>query len=377
MPTEHERVLGCLLGGAIGDALGAPIEFDHLADIRARHGAEGVTRFLPAYGTVGAITDDTQMSLFTAEGLLRAQAGRDQGGKADDVASIRRAYLRWLRTQDGSVRSVQPTSPSTATNLSSGFSFVQFLSDRLWDKHRFRAAEDGGWLLDQPVLHHQRAPGTTCLSALYEGGRGTPDEPLNNSKGCGGVMRVAPVGALPGRWFAIGVGAAALTHGHPSGYLPAGVLAHVVGALVRGATLPDAITAARVELEQWPDHEETTRAIDQAVALAMRGPIAGEHLETLGGGWVGEEALAIGLCCALAAPDVRTGVELAVNHSGDSDSTGSITGNLLGAMHGVHALPHDLIATLEGRQIVATVAGDLADVFLHHRPVDVARYPAD
>ena len=191
MPTERERVLGGLLGGAIGDALGAPIEFDQLADIRARHGAEGVTRFLSAYGTVGAITDDTQMSLFTAEGLLRAQAERDQGGKADDVASIRRAYLRWLRTQDGSVRSFEPISPSSATNLSSGFSFFQHLSDRLWEKHRPRTAEDGGWLLDQRVLHHQRAPGRTCLSALYEGGRGTPDEPLNNSKGCGGVMRVA------------------------------------------------------------------------------------------------------------------------------------------------------------------------------------------
>ena len=66
--------------------------------------------------------------------------------------------------------------------------------------------------------------------------------------------RRARIGALPGHWFAIGVGAAALTHGHPSGYLPAGVLAHV-GArrFVRGATLPDAITAARVKLEQWPD----------------------------------------------------------------------------------------------------------------------------
>ena len=187
VPTERERVLGCLLGGAIGDALGAPIEFDRLADIRARHGAKGVTRFLSAYGTVGAITDDTQMSLFTAEGLLRAQARCEQGGEADDVASIRRAYLRWLRTQDGSVRNLQPTSPSTATNFSSGVSFFQYLSDRLWEKHRFRSPAGGGWLLDQRVLHHQRAPGRTCLSALYEGGRGTADEPLNNSKGCGGV----------------------------------------------------------------------------------------------------------------------------------------------------------------------------------------------
>ncbi len=75
-------------------------------------------------------------------------------------------------------------------------------------------------------------------------------------------------------------------------------------------------------------------------------------METLGGGWVGEEALAIGLCCALVAPDVRSGLLLAVNHSGDSDSTGSIAGNLLGAMHGLDALPQDLLDDLEGRYVI-------------------------
>ena len=205
----------------------------------------------------------------------------------------------------------------------------------------------GGWLVDQDVLHHQRAPGTTCLSALYEGGRGTPVKPLNDSKGCGGVMRVAPIALVTEHRFATAARAAALTHGHPSGYLSSGAFAHVVGELLRGATLPDAIASARVELVQWPDHDETMRSIDAAVALAASGVVDAERIETLGGGWVGEEALAIGLCCALVAPDVRSGLELAVNHSGDSDSTGSIAGNLLGALHGVDALPADLLGQIE------------------------------
>src|SRR6185312_7352084 len=294
MPTGRERVLGCLLGGAIGDALGAPIEFDRLVDIRARLGAAGVTGFLPAYGLVGAITDDTQMTLFTAEGLLRAQATRARGERGDDVAAIRGAYLRWLRTQDASVRA---------------------------------EGTGGGWLVDQDVLHHRRAPGTTCLSALYEGGRGTPVNPLNDSKGCGGVMRVAPIGLVTEHRFATAARAAALTHGHPSGYLSAGAFAHVVGDLLQGATLPDAIASARVELAQWPEHDETMRSMNAAVALVASGDVDAERIETLGGGWVGEEALAIGLCCALVAPDVRAGLLLAVNHGGDSDSTGSIAGN--------------------------------------------------
>jgi ADP-ribosylglycohydrolase len=177
-------------------------------------------------------------------------------------------------------------------------------------------------------------------------------------------MRVAPLGAVPTGWFELGARAAALTHGHPSGYLSAGVLAHLVGELVRGRGLPEAIERARSELVAWPRHEETVRALDAAVTLASSGPVTAEALEMLGGGWVGEEALAIGVCCALVAPDVRSGVLLAVNHSGDSDSTGSIAGNLLGAMYGVAALPNDLLEHLEGADVIEAMADHLADAFL-------------
>ena len=114
-------------------------------------------------------------------------------------------------------------------------------------------------------------------------------------------------------------------------------------------------------LVTWPEHEETSAAIDGALELAASGDVTPEALETLGGGWVGEEALAIGLCCALVAPDVRTGLLLAVNHGGDSDSTGSIAGNLLGAMHGLDALPRDLLDGLEGRDVIERLARELAD----------------
>ncbi len=195
------------------------------------------------------------------------------------------------------------------------------------------------WLLDQRFLHSRRAPGNTCLTALYAGGGGTPESPINDSKGCGGIMRAAPAGAVDRDWFELGARAAALTHGHPSGYLSAGVLAHVVGEVLRGEALADAVEHARAVLVTWPEHEETAAAIDGALALAASGDVTPEALEGLGGGWVGEEALAIGLCCALVATDVRSGLLLAVNHGGDSDSTGSIAGNLLGAMHGLDALP--------------------------------------
>ena len=72
---------------------------------------------------------------------------------------------------------------------------------------------------EQPgFLHHGRAPGTTCLSALHAGHPGTVS---NNSKGCGGVMRVAPAGLAGGDPFTLGCQAAAPTYSHPSGYLAA------------------------------------------------------------------------------------------------------------------------------------------------------------
>jgi len=252
------------------------------------------------------------------------QAPSDQIG--DIVASIRVSYLAWLHTQRPSAE----------------------------------RPEDSP-LLDHAVLHSCRAPGNTCLSALQAGGDGSPEHRVNRSKGCGGVMRVAPIAALPDHWFQVGARAAALTHGHPSGYLSAGALAHVLGECVRGVSLADAVERARAVLVTWEDHEETSRAIDSALTLAQSGDVTPEALETLGGGWVGEEALAIGLCCALVAPDVCTGLLLAVNHSGDSDSTGSIAGNLLGAIHGRDALPEDLVDQLEARDLIERIAHELAD----------------
>ena len=102
MAALASRYRGCVLGGAVGDALGAPVEFMSLAEIQSRHGAEGIRDFAPAFGRVGSITDDTQMTLFTAEGLLRAWvrfALRGIGPAFDSVTA--NAYLRWLRTQGG------------------------------------------------------------------------------------------------------------------------------------------------------------------------------------------------------------------------------------------------------------------------------------
>lgn len=281
-----DRVRGSLLGGAIGDALGWPIEFLGLDQIRERYGAEGVTGFLPQRDETAPqrITDDTQMTLFTAEGLLRSMPG------SDPLWSVRRAYLRWLSTQR-----TEPPVP-----------------------------EPDGWLASQRFLYAARAPGTTCMSGLGQQAReyvgpnpfGEPGRVNPHSKGCGTVMRSAPFG-LAGlgaeRAFGTAAQCAQLTHGHPTGYLAAGAFAALVDRVISGVE-----------------------------------------------------------------GDVRAALLLSVNHSGDSDSTGAVAGNLLGAIHGLDALPMDWAAAVEGRDVLVQVADDLVVNFGYGtRAPLAARYPLD
>ena len=66
--ASRDRFLGCLLGGAVGDALGAAVEFESRAEILETFGPDGITDYAPIYGGLGRIIDDTQITLFTAEG---------------------------------------------------------------------------------------------------------------------------------------------------------------------------------------------------------------------------------------------------------------------------------------------------------------------
>jgi ADP-ribosylglycohydrolase len=329
----RDRIRGALLGGAVGDALGAPVEFDSLRAIRARFGAEGLLEPTPAFGRLGAITDDTQMTLFTAEGLILAARDPAFAGLSGTVRSVHRAYLRWLRTQGE--RSEHPTFERT----------------------------DEGWLLGVEALHSRRAPGSTCLSALRGDRMGSTGQPLNFSKGCGGVMRIAPVGLARavGDPFAAGCEIAAITHGHPTGFLSAGFLALAIRESAAGTPLPAASEEALEELRRHPSHEECAAAVERAISLSVekRGAPSAEDVASLGEGWVAEEALAIAVFCALAAPDFESALRLAVNHGGDSDSTGAIAGHLLGASSGEAAIPARWLAVLELREEIERLAAEL------------------
>jgi ADP-ribosylglycohydrolase len=348
MSGLRERMRGCLLGGAAGDALGAPVEFLRLAEIRARFGPQGIRDFAPAYGRVGAITDDTQMTLFTAEGLFLAWRRSWTYGLAHAPTMIHDAYLRWYATQ-GEQSALRPVA----------------------------AGPGGSGLFALPQMHSRRAPGNTCLAALGAATR-LGVAARNDSKGCGGVMRAAPCGLFtpfaptPEAAFRLGCEAAALTHGHVSGILPAGHFAATVALLREGAPLAGALDGADALLAREEGCTETVAALAAARSLAARGRPAPEDLERLGGGWVAEEALAIAVACALAAGDFAEGVRLAANHSGDADSTAAMAGNLLGTLWGEAAIPPDWLDALELRAEITLLADRLAAAALRELDPETA-----
>lgn len=309
-----------------------------LEAIRGQFGPDGIRNLYSPYGRPGQITDDTQMSLFTAEGLLRGHVRERLGGSGSLAGAVAHAYQRWLITQ-GVRRRDNPTGLD-------------------------------GWLLTHETLFSIRAPGNTCLSALTARETLEDLEPARNqSKGCGGVMRVAPIGLFaaaldqaPEQAFTLGGETSALTHGHPTGQLPGAALAAIICALVQGRALPDAVAEAKALLRRAPAHEETLAAITAAETLAAGVDPAQEALQALGQGWVAEEALAVALFCALRAENLEEGVIMAANITGDSDSTAAITGNLLGAALGVHEIPDRWLEKLELKQTIIEMADDLATI---------------
>lgn len=311
------KYLGCLFGLATGDALGAPVEFLLLAEIKARYGEKGIADFhewktLEAECKPGFYTDDTQMSLATAQGCLNAYQNQKEGRIFELAAEVYQCYLEWLATQNDP--------------------------------------------------HQKRFPGITCLSSLRSGKMGTIEKKINNSKGCGGVMRTAPAGLAfsSDAAFRRGADFAAITHGHPSGYVSAGFLSEMIAHIIEGKKLEEAIERSIKTLKTYDGHEETLGCVQRALTLSAGQDPVEDSIAAIGEGWVGEEALAIALYCSLKFPDDWTsGTLAAINHSGDSDSTGSIAGAILGTLLGVDAIPNKWVRGVENAEKIQKFAEEL------------------
>lgn len=336
-----DTVRGCLMAGAAGDALGYEVEFMSHKAILSRFGEQGITKFALDSKGKALISDDTQMTLFTANGLLNATHLHTEPRYA-----IVRAYLDWYYTQIGRTNKIKNC-----------------------------------WIGILDALHSLRAPGNTCMSALEAISRGK--EPCNYSKGCGGIMRVAPIplfaaanNCLDDAGVAqLAADAAECTHQHPLGFLPASLFAVLLYKVVPMSPNQvreeiDSIVADTVNIldriykgEYESDKQILKELTEKAMQLAHSDATDADAIRQLGEGWTGEEAWAIALYSAVRHIDsVENAIIASVNHDGDSDSTGSVCGNIMGAIYGYEHIRERSIFCPEGKQLEETL--ELSDIIL-------------
>lgn len=318
-------VTGSLFGLAYGDAMGKPTEFLPVAEIVAAYGPDGpVDLPYPVTGGPVLVTDDTQMALAVADGLL--------GALADD----------------------EPLGP-----------------DRL--ERRIR----GRFLVWRYSPENNRAPGNTCLAACdaMAAISENPERPwqeasITGSKGCGANMRVTPVALVPGLSEDDRAGAAqlqaAMTHGHPTALAASELTMLAVRYVLDGATLaelPSLLRARchqqrRIYREDWLGDlwrhahdgnavsyisrgwDDCLAVLDDLDAALLTPDRVADPCLTTGAGWIAEEALATALHCALLFPDDPVAVlRRATVTSGDSDSIAALAGAIVGAAHGMAGWP--------------------------------------
>lgn len=342
----QNKIRGSITGGAIGDALGYPIEFVYsFNDICARYGKEGITEFDMSYPWLESeekkalFSDDTQMTLYTAEGLLEAE----RNGKPI-APTVCNAYLAWYAHQAG--RKVKISYQSKLSEIEE--------------------------------LNQNRAPGNTCLSALAAIHAGK--EPQNASKGCGGIMRVAPVGLYgaahdwsPADTARLAGELAELTHLHPLSTYSSAALAVIVQLcassedtvdkeMFKGIVDKSLKIVSDVYGADAAAMDEFRKIVGNAMSLEDDPQSDWQIIEDrIGEGWVAEETLAIALFSTLRHIDDFTGCLIsAVNHGGDSDSTGAVAGNIIGAILGDDAIPGKFKKEIQLRDLLLLASDDLA-----------------
>ena len=352
-------IRGSLMAGAAGDALGYPVEFMSRNAILSRYGNKGITQFELDQDGKALVSDDTQMTLFTANGMLMGVTRgcmRGIGGWPEQY--VDGAYIDWYYTQTGRLK--------------------DFCTR---DDYHYT------WLRDLPELAHRRAPGTTCMSACESLIHN--NEPNNNSKGCGGIMRVAPMGLFAAAFESnqgrclyntkglamAGATIAKTTHLHPLGYLPAALMTLLIARVVPFS--PEEAKFSIVEIvndgldimmqmegdDNCADKEFLKRITSEAVRLAQSDVPDDKAIRQLGEGWTADEAWAISLFCVIRHIDsMKDAIIAAVNHDGDSDSTGSITGNIMGAIYGYEAIKKEHLFCPGGKKFEDTI--ELSNIIL-------------
>ena len=342
----EDKIKGCIIGGAIGDALGYPIEFVYsFHNIQDKYGEKGIENYDLKYTWLkddinkAQISDDTQMTLYTLEALMQ-----NANSNEEIIQNVTDAYLVWMGFQTGQDVFVEDN----------------FKTSRL------------------PELNQRRAPGNTCLSALASINRG--QEVINDSKGCGGIMRVAPVGIygyLKG-WTLehtaeIAGKISEITHKHPLSTYSSAAFAVLIQLCLRKENMNKETFTKKV-LESievikslygiTPEMNAFENYVHKTLELTECPEPDWKIIEQeIGEGWVAEESFAIAVfCVARHIDNFKDCIVSAVNHGGDSDSTGAIAGNIIGTILGYESIPEQYKKDLQNLEFIEELSEEISKI---------------
>lgn len=334
---KRDRIRGAMIGCAAGDALGYPVKVLSEATIVERYGLRGITDYdLDENGTA-RITADTQLMLLSANGILFAHTrGALRGIMAPVYQYFDAFYMNWYR--------LQTTERASRSRV--------------------------GWINAYPALSAKRAPSPTSMGVFSSDKFGSMDEPVNDSKGSGCLLRAFPIGLSyfrdPAHVLDLAANTAALTHGHKLAWISSGAFALLVSHIVHEElSIAEAVKKTLKALDNsFRDSltvvHELMRSIRSAVSLASSASSDLDAIHSLGEGRVAEEALAIGLLSALRHEnDIAGAMTFAANHGGNSNTTAAIAGTLVGARIGFNAIPDRFVDRLELVDVILELADDV------------------
>ncbi|MGY1771964.1 ADP-ribosylglycohydrolase family protein [Blastococcus sp. SYSU D00813] len=320
--ARNRAARGLLLGLVLGDAVDA-------CGGAVPPGAEALR------GTVAG-----QLALVTTEGLVRASVRHAHKGICHPPSVVWHALVRWAHGQGIEAPAVY---------------------------ERWRAGAGtrwpDGWLADVPVLRQRRGSAPATVSALVGGKQGSRQEPTTSSKGAHGLVRTLPTALLEfetGEAFNFASDIAALTHGSPRGYEAAGSGAVIVSALISTGGPPSGLEQALGALSDTAATEHSLDLLHRALEDGRSRP----HDVSVLRGYAVDKSAPATLSAAVYVLSSFMGsddVAGALHFAGRAGGSGvaAVSGAMLGALHGVDALPVDLLSRAELSWVADTLARDL------------------
>lgn len=337
MEQNLSAIQGCMLGMAVGDAMGAGVDNKSLTEIRADYGPDGLLGYDLANG-FAEISSYTQVAAFVMNGLL---VGMTRGQlRMPFIPYVTTALKEWARSQ-----------------------------------HFPRETERRScWLCHESHMRRRRAMDPRTLDALTRDVIGTPERPSNNSNGPGTLPAAAVAGLLfsPERMQVQDVGTlgaqtVALTHGDPAAFLSGAALAYTVAGITQDPDSPlhihftNAADAVATQFAAFPEAGFLSKKLKNAICMAQNdSQETTDVMEKLACLSADQVLCGAVYACLASGEDFDRAMIIAINHSGKSAAVGAVTGAILGARLGLSALPEFYLDCLDAGSVIKELTVDFA-----------------